>query len=132
MKDLIVVSGKRKRSIARATLKPGKGVVRINKLLLENVKPKLAREKIKEVLAIVDDTKNKFDIDVAVKGGGIISQASAISLAIGRAISQAHPELKEQILRYDRQFLVADVRRKETRKPNRHGKARSKTQKSYR
>ena len=40
--------------------------------------------------------------------------------------------LKEAFLKYDRTMLVADVRRKEPSKPNRHGKARSKRQKSYR
>ena len=41
-------------------------------------------------------------------------------------------KLKEEFLEYDRNFLVSDVRYKETHKPNRHGKARSKVQKSYR
>ena len=41
-------------------------------------------------------------------------------------------KLKEQFLEYDRNLLVADVRRKEPAKPNRHGQARAKRQKSYR
>ena len=41
-------------------------------------------------------------------------------------------KLKEIFLNYDRNLLVADVRRKEPSKPNRHGQARSKVQKSYR
>ncbi len=40
--------------------------------------------------------------------------------------------LKETFLKYDRNLLVADVRRKEPSKPNRHGQARAKRQKSYR
>ncbi len=131
-KDMLHASGKRKSAIARATLRPGKGIVRINKVLLENVQPKLKRAKIMEVLILVGDAKDKFDINVSVHGGGFISQAEATSLAIGKAISEAYPDLKEDLLSYDRQLLVADVRRKETHKPNRHGKARSKTQKSYR
>ena len=129
---LISTSGKRKSAIARVTLKPGKGIVRVNKVLLKNVRPKLAREKITEALMLIDDTKNKIDINADVHGGGFISQASAVSLAISRAIAEAFPEVKESLLAYDRQLLVADVRRKETHKPNRHGKARAKTQKSYR
>lgn len=131
-KDMLHASGKRKSAIARATLKPGKGIVRINKVILENVQPKLKRAKIMEVLTLMGDVKDKFDINVSVYGGGFISQAEATSLAIGKAISGAYPDLKEDLLSYDRQLLVADVRRKETHKPNRHGKARSKTQKSYR
>lgn len=125
-------SGKRKASIARATLKEGKGIVKINNVLLENIEPKLKRIKIIEVLTLIGDIRKKIDINIDVKGGGYMGQASAISLAIGRVVSGAYPETKEALLSYDRQLLVADVRRKEPSKPNRHGKARSKTQKSYR
>ncbi|MEM4366460.1 MAG: 30S ribosomal protein S9, partial [Candidatus Woesearchaeota archaeon] len=40
--------------------------------------------------------------------------------------------LQQAFLSYDRALLVSDIRKKEERKPNRHGKARAKVQKSYR
>jgi REP element-mobilizing transposase RayT len=40
--------------------------------------------------------------------------------------------LKDKFMKYDRTLLVADVRRKEAHKPNRHGKASAKVAKSYR
>ncbi|WP_290901427.1 30S ribosomal protein S9, partial [Ferroglobus sp.] len=47
---VIVTSGKRKTAIARATIKPGKGRVRINKIPVEIYQPEMARMKIMEPL----------------------------------------------------------------------------------
>lgn len=130
----IHTSGKRKTAIARATLKDGKGNVRINKVPLDNIVPKLARLKLREPLILAGDIFDKVDIDVNVSGGGQNTQAEAGRLAIAKAIVEFSKgkKLKEIFLNYDRNFLVADVRRKEPSKPNRHGKARAKRQKSYR
>ena len=69
-----------------------------------------------------------------VFGGGISSQADASRLAIAKGLVEfsKNDKLKEDFLNYDRNLLVADVRRKESAKPNRHGQARAKRQKSYR
>lgn len=130
----IVTSGKRKRAIARATLKQGKGKIRINKVLLDLYEPKMYRLKLREPVILAGDIINNVDIDVNVTGGGIASQSEASRLAIARALVEytKSERLKERFLKYDRQLLVADVRRKEPAKPNRHGQARAKKQKSYR
>ena len=60
------------------------------------------------------------------------SQAEAAALAIARAFAQHDKKLEKVFLDFDRQLLVADVRRREKTKPNCQGKARSKRQKSYR
>ena len=127
-------AGKRKQAVARATLHPGSGKVRINHVLLGQYTPKMYRIKIMEPLILVGDAASKVDIDVRVIGGGMSSQADAARLAIAKSLVVFHKgmKLKEAFLAYDRNLLIADVRRKEVRKPNRHGKARSKTQKSYR
>ncbi len=128
------ISGKRKRAIARATLKEGKGIVKINRIAIESYEPKLARMKIMEPLIISGEIPKKIDISINVHGGGVTSQAEAARLAIARGLIEysKSKQLKDQFLEYDRHLLVADTRRKESAKPNRHGKARSKTQKSYR
>ena len=128
----ITTHGKRKRAIARAVLKPGKGIVLINDSDLENYEPKLFRLKIKEPLILAGDIANQVDIKVNAIGGGMSSQTNAIRLAIGKALAEYSPRLKKVFLDYDRQLMVADVRRKESAKPNRHGQARAKRQKSYR
>ncbi len=127
-------SGKRKRAVARASAYPGSGRVRINHILLENYTPALYQAKMREPLILAGDAALKVDIDVKVMGGGMSSQADAARLAIAKSLVTINrgSKLRELFLQYDRNMLVADVRRKEVKKPNRHGKARSKTQKSYR
>jgi small subunit ribosomal protein S9 len=125
-------SGKRKR--ARATLVQGNGLVRINNISIDFIEPKISRLKMKEPLILAEDVTNKVNINVNVVGGGITSQAEASRLAIAKALVgfSKSDKLKQAFLEYDRNLLVADVRRKESAKPNRHGQARSKVQKSYR
>jgi len=134
MTKIIHTVGKRKRAIARATLRPGKGTIRVNNVLLDLYEPTTYRLKLREPLLLAGDTSNNVDVNVNVVGGGIASQAEAIRLAIAKAIVAytKSERLKDQFLKYDRHLLVADVRRKETHKPNRHGKARAKVAKSYR
>lgn len=125
-------SGKRKSAVARATLKEGKGRVRVNKVPLSSVQPQMSQLKIMEPILIAGEVMKKIDIDVTVTGGGQSSQADAVRLAISRALVGMDNKLESDFLAYDRHLIVADVRRKETHKPNCHGKARAKRQKSYR
>ena len=131
---IITASGKRKRAIARATIRPGKGMVKINNLILDHYEPKISRLKLREPLIIAGDIINKVDINVNVFGGGMSSQADASRLAIAKGLVEfsKSDKLKEDFLNYDRNLLVADSRHKESSKPNRHGQARAKRQKSYR
>ncbi|MBI2650937.1 30S ribosomal protein S9 [Candidatus Woesearchaeota archaeon] len=131
---VILTSGKRKKAIARAAVKAGKGIVKINNKLLDFYEPKLYRLKLREPLIIAGDISNKVDISLNVIGGGVSSQTDACRLAIAKGLVEFSKDdkLKEEFLNYDRGLLVADVRRKESAKPNRHGQARSKVQKSYR
>ncbi len=124
-------AGKRKTAIARATMKAGKGNVKINYQTLENYTPEIAKMKIMEPLLLAGDVSKKFDITVNVQGGGWQSQAEATRLAIARCLVEASKPLKNKFLEYDRNLLVADTRRKEECKPN-DSKARAKRQKSYR
>jgi len=126
-------SGKRKRAVAKATLKAGSGRVWVNNILIDNFTPKLARMKIMEPVQLAGAAAGKVDIKVTVSGGGYMSQAEAARLAIARVLvgNTKGTALKDAFLAYDRHLLIADVRRKEMRKPN-DSKARAKRQKSYR
>ena len=130
----IHASGKRKRAIARATLTPGNGIIRVNSIPIDLVEPKISRLKLREPLILAGDAASKVNINVSVSGGGSTTQAEASRLAIAKALVSftKSDKLKEVFLNYDRNLLVADVRRKEPAKPNRHGQARAKVQKSYR
>jgi len=131
---IVTAAGKRKRAIARATIRQGKGIVKVNNLILDFYEPKLSRLKIKEPLIIAGDIINKVDININVFGGGMSSQADASRLAVAKGLVEfsKSDKLKEDFLNYDRNLLVADSRHKESSKPNRHGQARAKRQKSYR
>jgi small subunit ribosomal protein S9 len=130
---IINSSGKKKTSIARATIKDGKGRVRINKIPLEIYEPRLARLKIMDSVMIADKLAQGLDIDVTVEGGGIIGQADAVRTAIAKGIVEwtGDTGLKEAYSEYDRNLLVSDHRQKEKKKFGGPG-ARSKFQKSYR
>ena len=130
-KDVITTSGTRKRAVARASLKKGTGMVRINNKSLDFVEPNFCQMKIKEPLILAGDVAKTVNINVKVHGGGSVSQSDAARVAISRALAEFEPKLKVCFQDYDRYLLVADVRRKEKCKPN-DSKARAKRQKSYR
>ena len=131
MKKVIHTQGKRKRAVARATLSPGKGVVKVNGLYIDNHNDDILRLRISEPLVLAGDLISTINIDVTAVGGGANGQADASRLAIARALVEYEPKLRKVFTDYDRLLLVADVRRKEVRKPN-DSKARAARQKSYR
>ncbi|MCD6110797.1 MAG: 30S ribosomal protein S9 [Thermoplasmata archaeon] len=133
MKKVVNVSGKRKSAIARATVREGKGRVRINRYPLEIYEPELARLIMQEPLLLAGERAKKVDIDIRVRGGGYMGQAEAARTAIARGLVEffGDEELKNHFLSYDRSLLVNDPRRKLPKKPLGRG-ARKKRQKSYR
>jgi len=129
-----VVSGKRKTAIAKATIVDGTGNVWINKVPYQNL-DFFRKLEIDEPIEIAKRVLGefKYDIIVNMKSGGTSSQIHAARLAIARAIVKysKSDELKRAYLRYDKNILVADTRRKEAYKPG-DSKARRKRQKSFR
>ena len=131
MEKVIHSDGARKFAGARATITPGKGKVTINGQLLSSYATKMLRLRVSEPLLLAGDASKKVNISVVIRGGGVNGQADAARLAIARALVKSDPSLKKVFEEYDRLLLVADVRVKETRKPN-DSKARAARQKSYR
>ena len=132
-KKIVNTSGKRKTAIARAVTRAGKGRFRVNSVPLEIYEPEIARLKIMEPIKIAGKKVNKIDINVDVKGGGIMGQADAVRIAIAKGIVEYFDdnELKEFLHKYDRSVLVNDPRRREPKHQLGPG-ARAKRQKSYR
>ncbi len=133
MAKIINTSGKRKTAIARATIRPGKGVVRVNSVPLDIYPNEMARMKISEPIILYPKAIEGLDVAIDVHGGGIMGQAEAIRTALARGILRWHndPQIKDLFLSYDRTLLVNDSRQKESKKPHGRG-ARKKFQKSYR
>lgn len=130
---VLVTSGKRKTAIARATIKAGKGKIRLNKKPVEIIEPELVRKFISEPIVIAKKLSEKVDINVDAKGGGFMGQAEAARTAIARALYgwSNDEELRKAFLEYDRTLLVNDIRRKEPKKQGGKG-ARKRKQTSYR
>ena len=133
-KKVLLTSGKRKTAIARATVRAGKGRVRINNVPVEILEPKISREMILEPLRQAgDEVWNQLDIDIKVSGGGYMGQAEATRTAIARALlkwtKSAH--LRRVFSVYDRTLIAGDPRRRESKKFGGPG-ARARDQKSYR
>lgn len=119
-KDIVFSVGKRKRSVARSSLRKGSGVVKINNKPLDLFSGKMAVMKIKEPLMLAGEEVKQFDISVNVKGGGVMGQADACRQAIAKGLVQVlGSRLKERFLGYDRSLLVYDPRRTEPHKPSR-------------
>ena len=120
----IVKTGKRKTSIARATVKPGTGIVKINKIPLDLYEPEYTRLKIREAFILAGDISKKVDIKVNVRGGGIVSQADAVRQSIAKGMVEFFKDenLKKVYQDYDRNLLVYDARRTEPHKPSRSRK----------
>lgn len=126
-------SGKRKTAIARATIRSGKGRIRVNKKPIEIMEPELIRLKMSEPLEFAGEVINKVDIDVNVRGGGIFGQADAVRTAIARGLVDwtSDSTLRDAMAQYDRTLLVNDTRYKLPKKFGGKG-ARKRKQKSYR
>lgn len=133
MPKIVNTSGKRKTSVARAVTAKGAGRIRINRKPVEIYTPEIARLKIMEPLNLAGEKIKNVDINVDVKGGGVMGQADAIRTAIARGLVDFYNDaaLKNTFLSYDRSLLVNDTRRKEPKHPLGRG-ARKKRQKSYR
>jgi small subunit ribosomal protein S9 len=130
---VVVSTGKRKTSLAKATIKNGSGRIRINGRPLEIHQPEVAKMRIMEPLILFGDGWTKYDIRVRVHGGGVMSQADAVRMSIATGLfrmSQDY-EARSRMLEHDRTMLVGDPRRTE---PKKFGgpSARSRYQKSYR
>ncbi len=130
---VVVSTGKRKTSLAKATIRDGTGRIRINGRPLEIQQPELARMRIMEPLILFGEGWKRYDINVRTKGGGFMSQADAVRMAIATGLIRISQdfEARSKMIEHDRTMLVGDPRRTEAKKfggPS----ARSRYQKSYR
>jgi len=132
-KKVLLTSGKRKTAIARATVREGKGRIRINNIPIEIFEPEIARWKIMEPLLQVGEVGKQLDIDIKVSGGGFMGQAEAARTSIARALVKwtKSKHVKTVLTEYDRTMIAGDPRQKEPKKFGGPG-ARARDQKSYR
>ncbi len=106
--------GKRKTSIARIWMKPGKGVITVNKRTIDEyfLRPtsKMIVRQPLEIVGVVEG----YDILVNVMGGGLTGQAGAIRHAISRALAGLDPEKRTTLKAAG--LITRDARKKERKK----------------
>ena len=98
--EIINTIGRRKTSVARIYMQPGKGQIVINERELKDYFPsEILQTTVKQALTIVKQDAN-YDVNVNVEGGGTKGQAEAIRLAIARALvtinNENRPALKKE------------------------------------
>jgi len=112
-------TGRRKSSIARVWLVPGKGSIKINKRTLDNYFRRDSLSTVVEKPLELVNKKNELDVFAKVEGGGITGQAGALQHGIARALLQydstLRPILKKEGL------LTRDARMKERKKYGQKG-----------
>ena len=92
--EVIHKIGRRKKSIARVFMSEGKGKITVNKKSFSDFfDTAILQYKIQQPFNLTE-TKDKFDLLVTVKGGGVNGQAEAIRLAISRALVEFNDEFK--------------------------------------
>ena len=107
--------GRRKSATARARLFKGKGNITINDKpaaeYLDGNKTMLAE--LTDPLALVQKQKD-YDVTIKVNGGGLAGQIDAIKLAISKALTVAHADLRPVLKKAE--LLKRDPREKERKK----------------
>ena len=107
-------TGRRKKSIARVYIMPGKGNITVNKRDIDDY---FGLETLKVVVRqplVALNATDKFDVIVTVKGGGTTGQAGAIRHGLARALVKADED-NRQILKKEG-YLTRDPRMKERKK----------------
>ena len=107
-------TGRRKKSVARVYVMPGKGNITINKRSIDEY---FGLETLKVIVRqplVATETEGKYDIVVNVKGGGYTGQAGAIRHGLSRALLKVDAEFRPTLKKEG--FLTRDPRMKERKK----------------
>jgi small subunit ribosomal protein S9 len=126
---VIIATGRRKTSVARVYLKPGKGKISINDRSLQEYFGRETERMIVMQPFELTQTSGSFDIEVNVVGGGNSGQAGAIRHGITRALMQIGSDFRSPLKKAG--FVTRDPRSVERKKYGRH-KARKRPQYSKR
>jgi len=116
-------TGRRKTSVARVKLVPGKGKITVNGKDVREYLPYETLIMDLEQPLVLTNTKDMFDVDAKVEGGGFSGQTGAIRLGITRALLQYDSTTSKDSENSFRKilkpagFITRDARKKERKKP---------------
>ena len=112
-------TGRRKRSVARVYLSPGKGGIKVNG---QSFRDYLRRDSLATIVMqplVAVQGEKAYDIEINVNGGGLTGQAGAIRLGISRALLNVNNEYRSVLK--ERGYLTRDARKVERKKPGQPG-----------
>ena len=112
-------TGRRKRSVARVYLSPGKGDIKVNG---ESFRDYLCRDSLATIVMqplVAVQGEKAYDIEINVNGGGLTGQAGAIRLGISRALLDVNNEYRSVLK--EKGYLTRDARKVERKKPGQPG-----------
>ena len=112
-------TGRRKRSVARVYLTPGKGVIKVNG---ESFRDYLCRDSLATIVMqplVALQEEKAYDIEINVNGGGLTGQAGAIRLGISRALLDVNSDYRSVLK--EKGLLTRDARKVERKKPGQPG-----------
>ncbi len=127
-KEQFAATGRRKTSIARVILRPGKGQITVNGKPVEKFFPEMKLAVVRSPLETVS-ALNKYDVFANLTGGGVTGQAEALRHGIARALLKVDAEMRKPLKVAG--FLTRDPRMVERKKYGRK-KARRRFQFSKR
>ena len=107
-------TGRRKTSVARVYLTPGKGEIVVNGKTLDEYLPQETLKMVVRAPFEITQTTGQFDVKVNVYGGGYAGQAGAMRHGISRALLQASDDYRSLLKAAG--FLTRDSRVKERKK----------------
>ncbi len=129
MAEITSKIGRRKTAVARISMTPGKGQIKINGRVLADYFPSEILQIVVNQPFALTNTVGSFDVTANVDGGGIKGHAEALRMAISRALQTQDAELRSPLKKEG--FLTRDPRMVERKKPGR-AKARKRFQFSKR
>jgi len=109
-----VGTGRRKESVARVFMTPGTGNITVNGKTLDEYLPQATLRMVVNSPLVLTETKDQFDIQINVNGGGYAGQAGAMRHGIARALLEASADYRAVLKKAG--FLTRDARMKERKK----------------
>lgn len=107
-------TGRRKRSVARVAIVPGKGKITVNKIEIESYFPRETLRMIIRQPFQVAGVVGRYDVEASVIGGGLSGQAGALRHGIARALVNVDADLKSKLKKEG--LLTRDPREVERKK----------------
>jgi small subunit ribosomal protein S9 len=113
-KPLVQSTGRRKRAVARVRLRPGSGIITVNKRAFEEYFPSETYRMVASEPLRVASREDTYDVDATIGGGGVSGQAGALRLGIARGLIALDEDLRPGLKKAG--FLTRDSREKESKK----------------